>query len=206
MPKFVLYHTIQSPFARKVRIAMAEKGLTCEKVLLDLTTKAEHRRPEYLKLNPHGRIPTLIVDGIPIYESTSIVEYLNEAFPNPPLLPKSLIERARVRMIEETIDGPFIEALRTVLFNVFRTPPAERNTQVVEEARKKIAWHNEWLDRELAGREFLVNGGISVADIAGLCALEFQRRVEIGIDPRYRNLVTWYDRMKSRPSARALME
>ncbi len=205
MPKLVLYHTIHSPFARKVRIAIAEKHVPCEKVLLDLS-KGENRTPEYLRLNPHGRVPTLVVDGIPLYESTAIVEYLNEAFPNPPLLPKSQIERARIRMLEETIDGSFIEALRTVFLNTVRLPEPERNPKAAEEARPKIAWHNEWLDRELAGRQFLVNGGFSVADIAGLCALEFQRRLEIGIDPRYRNLVTWYDSLKSRPSARALME
>ncbi|SRR5579885_225865 len=205
MPKLVLYHTILSPFARKVRIALAEKGVSCEKVLLDLA-KGENRTPEYLKLNPHGRVPTLVVDGIPLYESTAIVEYLNESFPKPPLLPGNPIERARVRMLEETIDGSFIEALRNVLFNTSRLPEPERNPKAVDEARKKIAWHNEWLDRELAGRQFLVNGGLSVADIAGLCALEFQRRLEIGIDPRHRNLITWYENLKSRPSARALRE
>jgi glutathione S-transferase len=205
MPRLVLYHTIQSPFARKVRIALAEKNISCEKVLLDLT-RGENRTPAYLRLNPHGRVPTLVVDSIPIYESTAIVEYLNEAYPDPPLLPTSLIERARVRMIEETIDGSFISALRTVLFNVFRLPEPERNPKAAEEARRQIAWHNEWLDHELAGREYLVNGGVSVADIAGICALEFQKRLEIGIDPRYRDLFTWYGRMKSRPSAKALTE
>jgi len=182
---------------------MAEKGVACEKVALDLT-RAENRTPEYLRLNPHGRVPTLVVDGIPIYESTAIIEYLEETFPRPPLMPRQPIERARVRMLEETIDGSFIEALRTVLLNEHRLPPEERNPKAAQEARRKIAWHNEWLDRELAGREFLINGGISVADIAGLCALEFQRRLEIGIDPRNRNLVTWYERLRSRPSAAAL--
>jgi glutathione S-transferase len=205
MPKLVLYHTIQSPFARKVRIAMAEKNVACEKILLDLT-KGENRSPEYLRLNPHGRVPTLVVDGIPIYESTAIVEYLDEVYPEPPLLPKSPIERARVRMIEETIDGSFIQALRAVLFNVFRLPEPDRSPKAAEEGRKQIAWHNQWLDRELAGREYLVDGGFSVADIAALCALEFQKRLEIGIDPRHRNLITCCERLKARPSARALAE
>jgi glutathione S-transferase len=205
MPKLKLYHTIQSPFARKVRLAMAEKGIECEKVLLDLA-KGENRTGEYLRLNPHGRIPTLLVGGIPLYESTAIVEYLEDTYPDPPLLPKGAIERARVRMIEETIDGYYIGALRTVLFNVVRLPPAERNPKAVEEARKQIAWHLEWLDRELNGRLFIVNGGYSVADIAMLVAIEFQKRLEIGIDPKHRNIVDWYERAKSRPSARALME
>ncbi|MGH7781667.1 MAG: glutathione S-transferase family protein [Candidatus Binataceae bacterium] len=205
MPRLVLYHTIHSPFARKVRVAMAEKKISCQKISLDLA-KGENRTTQYLRLNPHGRVPTLVVDSIPIYESTAIIEYLDEAYPERALLPKSLVERARVRMIEETIDGSFIPALRTVLFNVFRLPEPERNKRAAVEARRQIAWHNEWLDNELAGREFLVNGGLSIADIAGLCALEFQRRLEIGIDPRHRDLVTWHDRMKSRPSAKALLE
>jgi len=205
MPKLTLYHSIQSPFARKVRIAMAEKGITCDKVPID-NQKAESKTPQYLSLNPHGRIPTLVVDGIPVYESTAIIEYLEEAYPTPRLLPKSLLERARVRMIEETIDGYYIPALRTVLFNVFRLPPAERNPKLVEEAKKQINFHVDWVDRELAGRHYLVNGGLTLADIALFVAIEFQRRVEIGIDPRHRNIVDWYERMKSRPSARALME
>ncbi|HVA80735.1 MAG TPA: glutathione S-transferase family protein [Candidatus Binataceae bacterium] len=205
MPRLVLYHTVASPFARKVRIAMAEKKISCQKIALDFS-KGENRTPEYLRLNPHGRVPTLLVDSIPIYESTSIVEYLNEAYPEPALLPRSLVERARVRMIEETIDGSFIAALRTVLFNVFRLPEPERNQKAAREARTQIEWHNEWLDHELAGRSFVVNGGLSIADIAGLCALEFQKRLEIGIDPKHRDLITWYERMKSRPSAKALTE
>jgi glutathione S-transferase len=205
MPKLVLYHTIGSPFARKVRIAMAEKQIACDKVLLDMT-RGDNRTPEYLRLNPHGRVPTLVVDGIPIYESTAIVEFLEETYPNPPLLPQKPIERARARMIEETIDGSFIQALRAVLFNVFRLPEPERNSKAAEEGRRQVAWHNQWLDRELAGREQLVNGGYSVADIAALCALEFQKRLEIGIDPRHRDLVTWYERVRARPSSRALSE
>jgi len=205
MPKLTLYHTIQSPFARKVRIAMAEKGITCEKVLLD-NSRGENRSPEYLKLNPHGRVPTLVVDGIPIYESTAIVEYLEEAFPDPPLLPGRLVERARARMIEETIDGYYLAALRTVLLNAYRLPVPERNPKAADEARRQIGWHLEWLDRELNGRLFMVDNALSVADIAALCALEFQKRLEIGIDPKHRNIVTWYERMKARPSARALSE
>ena len=203
MPKLTLYHSIQSPFARKVRIAMAEKSIACDKVLLD-NSKGEYRSLEYLRLNPHGRIPTLVVDGIPIYESTAIVEYLEEAFPNPPLLPKGLVERARARMLEETIDGYYMTALRTVLFNAHRLPAPERNPKAAQEARKQIDWHLEWLDHELNGRLFMVGNALSVADIAALCAIEFQKRLEIGIDPKHRNVITWYERMKALPSARAL--
>ena len=100
-----LYHYDRSTAAQKVRIALAEKKLPWTSHILDTSVGArEHLRPEYLKLNPRGLVPTLIADGRPIRESQIILEYLEDAFPEYPLRPADLAERAEMRIWTKMID------------------------------------------------------------------------------------------------------
>ena len=91
-----LYTHPMSPCAQKVRIVLAEKGLPWTGVHVDLAGK-ENLRPEYLKLNPQGVVPTLVHRGVPVVESSVICEYLDEAFPEPPLMPGDPLIRAEIR-------------------------------------------------------------------------------------------------------------
>ncbi|MFI5001361.1 MAG: glutathione S-transferase family protein [Reyranellales bacterium] len=94
---FVLYHGWRSSASRRVRLCLAEKGLEFESRTVDLT-KMEHHTPEFLKLNPNGVIPLLILDdGRSLYESGTICEYLDETYPDPPLRPSDPYERAVMR-------------------------------------------------------------------------------------------------------------
>ena len=79
------YHPF-STYSRRVRIALIEKGIGAELVEVDMARGA-HRQPEYQKLNPYGRVPTLEEDGFVLYESTAILEYLEATHPSPPLVP-----------------------------------------------------------------------------------------------------------------------
>jgi glutathione S-transferase len=97
-----LYHSINSVCAQKVRIALHEKGLTAKDHIM--TLRGDQFDPAYLKLNPAGVVPTLIHDGTPIIESSLILYYLDDAFPEPPLMPKSALLRHRVRMYNKLID------------------------------------------------------------------------------------------------------
>ncbi len=202
MAHLTLYDFVFSPFARKVRIAMAEKGITCERVTVDLIA-GEQRKPEYLAVNPHGRVPALVVDGKPIYESSAIIEYLEETHPHPALLPKDALERARVRMIEETCDNSFLPAVGSVFTNTQWKPPAERDPKAAEEGKRSVAFLNEWLNTELAGRPFLGGDMVSAADIAALCGVDFQQMAAVEIDAKNQNLIAWHERMKARPSVNA---
>jgi glutathione S-transferase len=92
-----LYHATTSVCAIKARLALAEKNLAWESELLDLR-RGEQHRPEYLKLNPGGVVPTLVHDNRVVVESTRIIEYLDEAFAAPPLMPKVPYERATARL------------------------------------------------------------------------------------------------------------
>jgi len=91
----ILYDFGNSVCCQKVRITLVEKGLTWEARRVDLF-KTEQYDPQYLKLNPKGVVPTLVHDGTPVIESTLICEYLDDTFPDPPLMPKHPAERARM--------------------------------------------------------------------------------------------------------------
>jgi len=92
-----LYDTQGSPCARRVRIVLLEKGLRWTTRVVDLT-KMEQKRPEYLRLNPNGVVPTLVHGDRVIYESNVITEYLDDVFPTPRLYPQDPWERAQAKM------------------------------------------------------------------------------------------------------------
>ena len=97
-----LYHSINSVCAQKVRIALEEKGLAAKDHIM--TLRGDQYEPAYMKLNPNGVVPTLIHDGEPITESSLILYYIDDAFPNPPLMPKQPRRRHRVRVYNKLID------------------------------------------------------------------------------------------------------
>ena len=97
-----LYHNINSVCAQKVRIALNEKGQKVTEHIL--TLRGDQNEPAYLKLNPNGVVPTLVHDGQPIVELSLILYYLDDVFPDPPLMPKEPRLRHRVRMYNKLID------------------------------------------------------------------------------------------------------
>ena len=97
-----LYHNINSVCAQKVRIALEEKGQKVKEHLL--TLQGDQNDPAYMKLNPNGVVPTLVHDGNVVVESSLILYYIDDAFPDPPLMPKSLAARHRARLYNKLID------------------------------------------------------------------------------------------------------
>ena len=97
-----LYHNINSVCAQKVRIALKEKGQEAKEHLL--TLRGDQHDPEYLKLNPNAVVPTLVHDREPITKSSLILYYIDDAFPEPPLMPRQPLQRHRVRMYNKLID------------------------------------------------------------------------------------------------------
>jgi len=97
-----LYHSINSVCAQKVRIALVEKRQEAKDHIMAL--RGDQYDPAYLKLNPNGVVPTLVHDGVPLTESALILYYIDDAFPEPPLMPKEPQARHRVRMYNKLID------------------------------------------------------------------------------------------------------
>lgn len=116
-----LWHEWNSVHSFKVRVVLAEKSLAWQSRRLELL-KFEHLQPEYLRLNPNGVVPTLVHDGRAILESSVICQYLDEAFPEPRLLPPDPYARARARAWLKYFDDVLHPALRAISFERLYRP------------------------------------------------------------------------------------
>jgi len=182
---------------RKTRIALLEKGLQWETTWVDLT-KGEQKKPEYLAINPVGKVPALIDDGVVVHDSTIINEYLEDRYPKTPLLPKDPAMRARARSFEDYADAYLAPSLFKILTNL-RKPEAERDHDKIKEGEREVREHFAFLDRELAGRQFLA-GQLSLGDISFVPPLANYERAGYKIGSEFPNLLAWWERMKARPS------
>jgi glutathione S-transferase len=185
--------TKRAPNPRKLRIYLAEKGLNDLPVKqLDLRA-GEQRTPEFLRKNPFAGVPILeLDDGTVIVESLAIMEYLEELYPNPPLIGADPVTRALVRMWERRIEiGVYLPASRMVL----------SKGEVSEHARKTLVARLALVNDGIQGREW-VAGHFSIADIMLLIGLDTAHHGgQFTLDPAWTNLSRWYERMKARPSA-----
>ena len=112
-----LYHNDMSVCAQKVRLTLAEKGLDYESKHLDLRA-GDQKKPDYLKLNPNGYVPTLVHDDFVVCELTVICEYLDDAFPAPALKPADARGRARMRGFTKFIDAAIFPATGMVSMSI----------------------------------------------------------------------------------------
>jgi glutathione S-transferase len=110
-----LYHDRNAVCCQKVELALSEKGVDYDGRTVSLF-RSEQYDPAYLKINPRGVVPTLVHDGATIIESTVICEYLDEAFPDPPLMPDDRAERAQVRQWTKLVDEEIHDAGSTLSF------------------------------------------------------------------------------------------
>jgi len=124
-PDLVLYHAWGSSASRRVRFALEEKGVGWDGRALDLTAFEQHK-PEYLKLNPNGFVPTLVHRGQPVIEASVICEYLDEVLPSPPLRPADPLGRAHVRVWAKWSDEVVIRAFQVCGWNRMMGPTAQK--------------------------------------------------------------------------------
>jgi glutathione S-transferase len=192
-----LYGYGPSSHSRKVRAALIEKGLEFSRINIDLS-KREQKNPEYLKIHPFGQVPALDDEGFIVYDSTIISEYLEDEYPYPPLMPKDSEGRARARMMEDLRDNHFHPAAGQ-LNRELRKPEGERDQRSIEQARAKLTECFERIERELNGREYLA-GEFSLADIAFYPNIDTLDRIQVQVDPKFKNVLAWIARLKARPS------
>jgi glutathione S-transferase len=174
-----------------MRIYLAEKGLQLPTKELSLRA-GEQRTPEFLKKNPFAGVPILeLDDGTVIAESLAIMEYLEELYPEPPLIGADPVTRALVRMWERRCEiGVYLPASRMAL----------SKGEVSEHARQTLVARLALVNNGLEGREW-VAGHFSIADIMLFIGLETAHRGQFTLDPAWTNLSRWYTAMKARPSA-----
>jgi glutathione S-transferase len=198
-----LYDFPQSPYCQKVRLVLAEKDLSYEKIFVDLM-KSEQKSPEFLRLNPYGKVPVLVDDGEAVYDSTVINEYLEDEYPHPPLLSPDSGERARARMFEDFADNSFT-AQGGLLAAELRKPIEQVDNERVQRYRADLVRVLEFLDRQLEGKEY-VSGEFSLADLAFVPRLLMLPGLGVEIPARLKNVVAWSERLKQRSAVRQLQQ
>jgi len=205
----VLHHAWRSSASRRVRLCLAEKGLEFESHVVDMMNM-EHHSPEYLKINPNGVIPTLILDdGRSLYESGTICEYLDEAYPEPPLRPADPYERAVmrnwIRHVDERIGNliifNWVHSLakaaakwsdEELAEHLKKVPSKERQEAWMRAARKpyteedraaargKLVAILDRMEETMRQTRWLAGNAYSIADIA---VVPFVKRIDEEIAP-----------------------
>ena len=196
------YYGSGSPFSWRVQLVLEEKGLAYEPVLLSFQ-KGEHKSPEHLARSPHGKVPALTDDGVVLYESSAIVEYLEEKYPTPPLLPRDPGARAMVRIEELECLLYLAEAFRAVAAQAFFTPPEKRDPDALATARTDVRQQLQQLETRVAKRKgrFVAGDDFSRADCTWLPFVEIAARAGADLDPATMpRLVDWRSSMRARPS------
>ena len=202
----LLYHLPLSPYARKVRLALAEKRLPFELRM----EKVWERRPEYLELNPAGTVPTLVEDnGLAIPDSMAICEYLEEAYPDTGLLGRTLAERVEVRRLVAWFDGKFAsEVTRNLVGEKYLkrlTGRGNPDPAAMRTGYLGLRYHLEYLGWLAETRKWLAGGALSLADFAAaahLSCIDYIGDVDWSVSAPAKD---WYAQMKSRPSFRGLL-
>ncbi|WP_114944207.1 glutathione S-transferase family protein [Microvirga calopogonii] len=206
-----LYSGPVSLFSRKVEIGLHEKGLAFEQILVPFTQTAGYspRNPDVLAINPKAQVPVLVDGDLSLYDSTVILEYLDEAYPDPPLYPKTPVERARCRLFDVFGDEVMLAPLR---FLMHRTEPKPDDPQrwsakedKAREAEAALAGHFAEIDRALEGRNYLC-GTFSAADIAVFMAVFWTRRLGGPSLKGHEALASWYGRLRARPAFARVIE
>ena len=198
-----LYDFLPCPFGQKVRIALAEKGLTYDLVQVDIT-KGENRHPDFFRLNPFGRVPVLVDEDTTVYDSTIINEYLEDEYPEPPILPPvgSSALRARARRLEDFADTSFTPQVGHLMAELGK-PDAERNAERLQRLNQAVERVLDYLNQELAGQQFLATE-FSVAEIGFIPRLLVLPNLGIEAGTNRPNVDGWIKRLLERPSLRNL--
>jgi len=201
-----LYDSKMAPNPRRLRIFLAEKGITLPTEQVDIMAK-QHKTPEYTAINPLQRMPVLVLDdGTVITESIAICRYFEAQQPEPPLFGVGAKEIALVEMWNRRAEINFFANVAAVFRHLHPAMKEFEVPQVPEWAeanRPRVAWFLEWLDRELANREFVAGDRYSVADITMLCGVDFMKPAKLVMPEGLGNVTRWRTAVSARPSAAA---
>jgi glutathione S-transferase len=201
-----LYDYDRAPNPRRVRIYLAEKGITVPVEKVDLGTM-QHKSEAYTGINPMQRVPALALDdGTVIAESMAICVYFEALHPSPPLFGTGSVERAVVEMWNRFVE----HYLALPVAQVFRhLHPGMKEMEVPQVAawgeanKSRVETFLPVLDRQLAAGPFICGAHYSVADITALVAVDFMKPAKLAVAPQYGNIARWYAEVSARPSAKA---
>ena len=200
-----LYDSQMAPNPRRVRVFLAEKAIEVPVEQVDLG-KQQNSSPEFLAINPLGRVPVLeLDDGTHLAESVAICRYFEETTPEPPLFGVGAQDRAVVEMWQRRMESEVLNNIAGCFRNThdyfkdrIRQVP-DYGELCRETALKRLAW----LDEVLADRSFVAGDRYTIADITAMVGIDFGRVAGIRMQPDQKNLARWHERVSTRDSASA---
>lgn len=201
-----LYDGGRAPNPRRVRVFLAEKGITVPLEQVDLGSMA-HQSPTFAAINPLQQVPALVLDdGTVITESIAICRYFEALHPEPSLFGRGALEMALIEMWNRRLELHLFFPVSHVFRN---THPAMAKMEIPQvpawaEANKpRIESFLQIFDRELADRPFAAGDRYSVADITGLIAIDFMKPAKLTVPEICANVRRWHAEVSARPSASA---
>ena len=202
----ILYHLPLSPYARKVRLALAEKRIPFELRV----ERVWERRPEFLEMNPAGTVPVLQEpNGLVVADSYAICEYLDEAYPDNGLFGRTLAERAEVRRLVAWFDWKFANEVTSCLLYEKQLKRqlghGNPDAAMIRSGYAHLRPHLDYLGWLAENRAWLAGPHVSLADFAAaahLSALDYSGDVDWSLNEAAKD---WYARVKSRPCFRAIL-
>ncbi len=203
------YDCTPAPSPRRARIVLAEKGIAHDVRIVDLS-KGEQLSAEFRAINPACTVPALVLDdGAVLTDNAGIAAWAEAAYPDPPLLGTSPLEKAAVASWNSRLEGECFMAIAEVLRNTARgmkdraLPGPENYAQIPELAERGRARLVHFLDRfeaHMAGREWVATDSFSLADITAGVALDFAGWVKVDANEARPAIAAWRARLAGRPS------
>ncbi|HZD51634.1 MAG TPA: glutathione S-transferase family protein [Woeseiaceae bacterium] len=200
-----LYTAPLSLFARKAEIALLEKGRPFERVMVPFSQTKGYspKHPEVLAANPKGQVPVLVDGNLAVFDSTVILEYLEDACAKPALYPQDPAERARCRLLDLFADEIMLVPIRALMH---RNTPGERdperwqaNETRAKEAEAELERHFAKLEAELGNRQYFC-GAFGAADISVFMMVFWTLRLGGPGLEHHPALAGWYKRLLRRPA------
>jgi glutathione S-transferase len=201
-----LYDGGRAPNPRRVRVFLAEKGITLPTEQVDLG-KLQQRSDAFTAINPMQRVPALLLDdGTVIAESIAICRYFEAQQPDPPLFGRGALESALVEMWNRRAELHLLLPVASVFQHLHPAMKAMVDPQVVawgEANKPRVTQFLQLLDGELKSRPYVAGETYSVADITAMIAVDFMRVSKLDVPADLANVRRWHDAVSSRPSAKA---
>ncbi|MBV6486939.1 MAG: glutathione S-transferase [Pseudorhodoplanes sp.] len=201
-----LYDGGRAPNPRRVRIFLAEKGISVPLEAVDIGTM-QHKSEAFTAINPLQRLPALVLDdGTILTESIAICRYFEALQPEPVLFGRGAKEIALVEMWQRRVELNLMAAIQAVFRHLHPSMKELEKPQVPDWAqanKPRVEAFLALLDRELADRRFIAGDGYSVADITALVAVDFMKPAKLAMPPGLANVVRWHAEVSARPSASA---
>jgi glutathione S-transferase len=196
---------VGAPNPRKLRIYMAEKGITLPYQTVDIMT-GENRKPEFAAKNPMMGLPVLeLDDGTYLSESLAIMEYLEDLHPDPPMIGATPTERAHTREMERICEMGVMSSIGTIFQNTspFFAGRIKQSAEAAENARGRLGQVLGIIDAKIGSNPFVAGKRPSIADCTLAAAFGFAGFAGVEIPASHANLARWHAEFSKRPSASA---